>query len=116
MKEKSKGIIYALVASLLISGAQIFFKTVAEQQQTLFNVRIDSYFFLGILMYAIGFYLVLLSFKKQEVTKVYPFISLSYIWILFLSAIFFRETITITKIGGILLIVFGVSFIGGSKI
>ena len=50
-----------------------------------------------------------LALEKLELSHAYPFVSLSFVAVLFLSAALFGEPLTWAKIGGIALIVAGVA-------
>ena len=48
------------------------------------------------------------AMTKFELSRAYPFTSLSFVLILFLSAILFRESVTVPKILGMIFIVIGI--------
>ncbi len=48
------------------------------------------------------------AMTKFELSHAYPFISLSFVFVLILSVFFFHETITLPKMLGVLLIVTGI--------
>ncbi len=70
----------------------------------IFNPWIASAF-IGAFVSAI---LWMYAMTKVDLSYAYPFMSLSFVFVLFLSHYFFKETITIYKIYGMLLIVAGV--------
>ena len=53
----------------------------------------------------------MLAVKNFELSKVYPFMGLNFILVMFLSYFFFGEQINLNKIGGVLLILLGLIFI-----
>jgi drug/metabolite transporter (DMT)-like permease len=66
------------------------------------------------------FYLVstvpfLIAVKYGELCVLYPFVSLSYVWVVFLSVLFLKEKMNVWKWLGICFIIAGVSFIGIGK-
>ena len=75
--------------------------------KTVFN----PFVFFGLSLYAISSVVWLFVLKKFELSVAYPSLALTYIIIVVLSAIFFKEPLTINKILGVLLIFFGVFFI-----
>ena len=48
---------------------------------------------------------------QGELTILYPMISLGYIWTIVWARLFFKEPFTISKIAGLVMIIFGVALI-----
>ena len=60
---------------------------------------------------AAGFFALLcwmIAMTRFDLSFAYPFMSLAFIFVLILSAIFFRETVTMPKMIGVMLIVAGI--------
>jgi uncharacterized membrane protein len=71
---------------------------------------------MGLVLYAIGGILLILSFRGGEVSVLYPIIATSYIWVSFLSIYFLNELMNLFKWLGVFTIVAGIVLIGhGSK-
>lgn len=110
-------IIVVLVCTILTTSAQISWKfgaerLVMEPVALLLNYPI----WLGFFFYGIGALMLIYSLRYGELSVLYPIIATSYIWVALLSTFFFSEPLTSLKLGGILTIVLGVSFIGyGSR-
>ncbi len=68
----------------------------------------------GIFLYGFATILSLFALKAGELSVLYPFVALQYVWTNFLSARFLEEKITIYKWAGVALIVLGVSLIGSA--
>ena len=68
---------------------------------------------LGLSLYVLGtlFWLTVLS-RVRELSMVYPMISLSYVFVVFLSWVVFHDPITMLKVAGIALICIGVACVG----
>lgn len=49
----------------------------------------------------------MIALNRFELSRVYPFMSLSFVLVLLASAVLFAETVTLAKVAGILLIVAG---------
>ena len=77
----------------------------------LFSMFFNPYVLFGILCYAISliFWLILLS--REELSFIYPLISISYIIVALIGWIFFQEKLTFFRFLGIMLIVGGVYLI-----
>ncbi|MEW6062889.1 MAG: hypothetical protein AB1571_00770 [Nanoarchaeota archaeon] len=67
---------------------------------------------IGVLLYGISTLLFIPALKLGELSVLYPFVATGYIWIIMLSKKYLNESITLTKIISIALIIIGVSFIG----
>jgi len=52
------------------------------------------------------------ALKNAPLSVVYPFVSLSYVWVALMAALFLNERITKSKIIGIFFIILGVALIG----
>ncbi len=66
----------------------------------------------GYCLYGINTMLLTLALRDGELSILYPVISLTFIWVTFLSLLFFRESMSLYKIFGVLLIVAGVAVLG----
>ncbi|UCH35512.1 MAG: multidrug resistance protein [Armatimonadota bacterium] len=73
------------------------------------------YVFLGLALYAISamFWLMVLK-QAQELSYVYPLIGSTYVIVLLLSWLFFKEHITLVRSVGVVLICLGVVFVARS--
>jgi drug/metabolite transporter (DMT)-like permease len=69
-------------------------------------------FFLGIALYGVSTILSLFALKAGELSVLYPFVALQYVWANILSKKYLGESITLLKWAGIGLIFLGVSMIG----
>src|SRR3989338_1981413 len=99
-----------LFCTLLTSTAQIFYKFAAEKIS--FNVLeliTNVNLLMGMLLYAIGGILLILSFRGGEVSVLYPIIATSYIWVSFLSIYFLGEVMNAYKWLGVISIIAGVA-------
>ena len=66
----------------------------------------------GYCLYGLNTVLLTLALKDGELSILYPVISLTFIWVMFLSLVFFKESISVPKILGVLVIVAGVAVLG----
>ena len=67
--------------------------------------------FIGLSCYAVSALLWIIVLSHLEVSKAYPILGLSYIFVLLLSFFLLGESLTLTKILGSFLILFGVVLI-----
>ena len=106
-----------LFCTLLTSTAQIFYKFAAEKLSfNVLSIITNVNLLMGMLLYAVGGILIILSFRGGEVSVLYPIIATSYVWVSFLSIYFLNESMNLYKWLGVFTIVAGIALIGyGSK-
>ncbi len=102
-----------ILATLIGSFGPILLKKASAKRLSKIKSLMTNYhLFGGVALYAIGTVLFIPALKGGDVSVLYPFVSLSYIWISLLSVRFLGEKMSKTKWLGIALIIIGVSFIG----
>ena len=106
-----------LSCTFLTSTAQLFYKYASETLEFNFLSLITNYnLLLGMLLYAIGGTILILSFRGGEVSVLYPIIATSYIWVSFLSIYFLGESMNPFKWIGVFTIMAGIILVGfGSR-
>ncbi len=72
----------------------------------------NYHLFGGVSLYALGTVLFIPALKGGDLSILYPFVALTYIWVSLLSVKFLGEKMNFMKWMGISLIIVGVSFIG----
>ena len=105
-------ILLVLLASIIGSFGAVFLKLGAEPLKNglryIFNWKLIA----GILFYLGSSVPYVLGMKHGELSVLYPMVSASYICALFWSRLFFKEPITMGKIGALALILLGIVCIG----
>jgi len=100
-------------ATLFGSFGPILLKKASTKKFSNIKSLISNYpLFGGIGLYAIGTMLFIPALKGGDLSILYPFVSVSYIWVSLLSVKFLGEKMNSIKWLGIALIIVGVSFIG----
>ena len=117
MATKLWAALLVLFTTLLTSSAQLFYKFgSATVSLNLLELFTNYYLIGGLLLYAVGGTLMIVSFRGGEVSVLYPIIATSYIWVSFLSMFFLGETMNEFKWFGVVIIIAGIALIGyGSK-
>ena len=69
----------------------------------------------GYSLYGISTVLLVLALRDGELSILYPVISLTYVWVTFLSLLFFKESMNPYKLLGVLIIVLGVAILGRGR-
>ncbi|MBW2997273.1 EamA family transporter [Candidatus Woesearchaeota archaeon] len=102
-----------VVVSLLSAVATFFLKLASKDVSLNLKKLIKNWkLFLGVVFYGIGTLLALVAFRGGELSVLYPFVALQYIWANILSKKYLDEKISVIKWLGIVLIFIGVSLIG----
>ncbi len=72
--------------------------------------------FAGYCLYGVNTFLIAVALKGRELSRLYPIIALTYVWVTFLSLIFFPdEHLNFFRAIGIAFVVGGVSILGFKK-
>jgi undecaprenyl phosphate-alpha-L-ara4N flippase subunit ArnF len=79
----------------------------SQKLSFLFKAFLDPYILTGFFAALIASIFWMAVMTKFEISFAYPFMSLSFFMVLFLSALLLGETITIGKVVGLLVIIFG---------
>jgi len=113
MKARHWAILIVIFSTFITASAQFFLKTSSETTSFNLSELISNYpLILGCILYGVGAILLIISLKHGELSVVYPFYSLSYIWVTYISLRFLGETVNAINWVGALFIVSGVIFIG----
>lgn len=102
------------ISTILVSFAQVAFKMAWSDSALSFSLL--SKVLLGLGLYAGGAVLFMVALRNKKVSYLFPFLTLSYVWVILLSAYLFQEAITLGKILGVSLIFTGIFliYVGGS--
>ncbi|MDP3764991.1 MAG: EamA family transporter [Nanoarchaeota archaeon] len=104
-----------LVISATIIGAFgpiLLKKASAKKLSSIKSLSTNYHLFGGVALYAIGTMLFIPALKGGELSVLYPFVALAYVWVSLLSVKFLGEKMNKLKWFGIVLIIVGVSLIG----
>ncbi|MDP6547623.1 MAG: EamA family transporter [Candidatus Woesearchaeota archaeon] len=102
-----------VLATLIGAFGPILLKKASAKKLSKISSLIRNYhLFGGIFLYALGTVLFIPALKGGDLSILYPFVALAYVWVSLLSVKFLGEKMNSMKWIGILLIILGVSFIG----
>ena len=102
-----------VLASIVAALGPIYLKRGSKKFKLNIRALIKNYELIaGIAFYAASTVLFIPALKGGELSVLYPLVSLTYIWVSFLSVKMLNEKMNKFKWLGILLIIIGVSFIG----
>ena len=93
-------------------GPILLKKASAKKLSSIKELAKNYYLFGGVALYGISTVLFIPALKGGDLSVLYPFLALVYIWVSLLSVKFLGEGMNKLKWFGIALIIIGVSFIG----
>lgn len=93
-------------------GPILLKKASAKSLSNISSLMTNYHLFGGVVLYAFGIIFFIPALKAGDLSVLYPFVALSYIWVSLLSVKFLGEKMNKFKWIGIALIILGVSFIG----
>jgi drug/metabolite transporter (DMT)-like permease len=112
MKTPLSSIILVLVGSFFGSFGAVFLKLGAEHMKGSIARLLTNYWLAtGIAFYLLSSVFYMMGVSQGQLTVLYPMVSLGYIWAILWARLFFKEPFTLPKIGGLMLIIFGVALI-----
>jgi multidrug transporter EmrE-like cation transporter len=111
---RNHSVLLVFICTILGAAAQILMKMGSAHMNHFDVVRVltDWQLFAGYALYGVNTLLLMLALRDGELSKLYPIIALTYVWVTLLSAYFFHEALTFWKAAGIAIIVAGVTVLG----
>ncbi len=101
-------LVLVISSTLLGAGGALFFKKGVGSIRKMFT---SGYLWYGLFLYGLSVILYVAALRFEELTVVYPLVSLTYIWTIIFAAKYLNEKITSTKIIAVSGIIVGVLFI-----
>lgn len=109
-----KGIILMVLCTLFTAFGQLFFKFSARSfSLSISGILLNYPLIIGFFFYGVGSLLLILALRYGDLSQLYPFIALTFVWVLIIAVTVFHELLNSFKIAAIILIFFGIIFIGG---
>lgn len=113
MATQTWAILLVISATLVGAFGPILLKKASEKKlSSLKSLSTNYHLFGGVALYGLGTMLFIPALKGGDLSVLYPFVALTYIWVSLLSVKFLGEKMNRMKWIGIVLIILGVSFIG----
>ena len=105
-------IIFVLIATIIGAFGALFLKLGSSTAKLDFNIFRNLKLMTGFVFYGLSSVFFLIALRHEDLSVLYLFISLSYVWVSFLSIRYLGEKMNLWKWAGIALIIIGVSLIG----
>ena len=113
MKTELWAVGLVFLASIVAALGPIFLKRGSKKFRLNIRALLKNYSLIaGVALYGISTVLFVPALKGGDLSVLYPLVSLTYVWVSFLSIRMLNEKMNALKWIGILLIIIGVSFIG----
>ena len=102
-----------VLATLIGAFGPILLKKASAKKLSSIRSLVKNYYlFGGVALYGVGTVIFIPALKGGDLSVLYPFVALVYVWVSLLSVKFLGEKMNRLKWIGIALIIFGVTFIG----
>ena len=105
VKKNKKGILLMVVSSICVCIGQLLWK-ISSKEGMLSLI-------LGFAFYGLGALIMLIAYKFGSLSVLQPVLSLNYVISIILASAVLKESVTLMKCIGILIIIFGVVSIAG---
>jgi uncharacterized membrane protein len=106
-------ILMIIFCTLLTSSGQYLIKIGTETLSlSLLSIVTNIPLIFGFFLYGLGGIVLVIALKYGELSVLYPFIALSFIWVAFISINFLNEFMSLFNWFGMVAIIGGVSLIG----
>jgi drug/metabolite transporter (DMT)-like permease len=109
-----QSVLLVFLCTLIGAAAQVFMKTGGARLHGFDPARIltDLPLLAGYACYALNTLLLMLALRDGELSKLYPIIALTFVWVNILSIVLFQERLNAWKVAGMLAIMSGVAMLG----
>ena len=114
MKTQLWAIGLVVIAGLIGGLGPVYLKKASSiiNLKKLSTIYKNWFLIIGVLIYGVGTLLFIPALKGGELSVLYPFIGLVYVWVSVYSVILLKERMNLLKWLGVISIIIGVAFIG----
>ncbi|MDR1815274.1 MAG: DMT family transporter [Clostridiales Family XIII bacterium] len=113
IQKNKKGILMMLCSAVLVSFGQMYLKVYRMEDASGFVPHGLAALALGFFLYVVGALIMIYAYRFGRLSVLQPVLSVGYVLAIFIGVFFLGEQMTPARVGGILVIVFGVILIGG---
>jgi drug/metabolite transporter (DMT)-like permease len=115
-KDLKIGILIMFLCTLFTAVGQLFFKYGSvDFEWNLFALLTNYDLVVGFIFYAVGAMLLIMALKFGKLSILYPFVALTFIWVMLISVWFLGESLNNFKFGAMIFIVLGIILITGGN-
>ncbi|MDZ7637661.1 MAG: hypothetical protein U5J83_05340 [Bryobacterales bacterium] len=115
---RRKAIILVLLCTVLGAGAQLLLKMGSQGVDTaslfsiVWSMATNVPLVAGLALYGLSMVLFVHALRNEQLSLLYPLISLTYIWVTVVSIVLLNESVSFWKVAGVAVIVAGVACLG----
>ncbi|MCC7342912.1 MAG: hypothetical protein IT170_17655 [Bryobacterales bacterium] len=115
---RRKAILLVLFCTVLGAAAQLLLKMGSQGVDTssllniVWSMAMNVPLIAGLALYGLSMVLFVHALRNEQLSLLYPLISLTYIWVTAVSIAFLNESVSFWKIAGVAVIVAGVALLG----
>ena len=115
---RRKAIILVLFCTVLGAAAQLLLKMGSQAVDTaslysiVWSMAANVPLVAGLALYGLSMVLFVHALRNEQLSLLYPLISLTYIWVTAVSILFLNESVSFWKVAGVVVIVAGVACLG----
>ncbi len=115
---RRKAIILVLFCTVLGAAAQLLLKMGSQAVDTaslysiVWSMAMNVPLVTGLALYGLSMVLFVHALRNEQLSLLYPLISLTYIWVTTVSILFLNESVSFWKVTGVVVIVAGVACLG----
>lgn len=115
---RRKAIILVFLCTVLGAAAQLLLKVGSQAVETAtlwsmaWSMATSIPLVAGLSLYGLSTVLFIYALRNEQLSLLYPLISLTYIWVTIISVALLGESLSIWKVSGVLVIVSGVALLG----
>lgn len=115
---RRKAIVLVLFCTVLGAAAQLLLKVGSGAVETgslwttAWSMAMNFPLILGLSLYGLSTVLFIHALRNEQLSLLYPLISLTYIWVTIVSVTVLGESLSVWKVAGVLVIVSGVALLG----
>ncbi|MCL4784899.1 MAG: hypothetical protein KJZ70_17865 [Bryobacterales bacterium] len=115
---RRKAIVLVLFCTVLGAAAQLLLKVGSQAVNTaslyaiVWSMATNVPLVSGLALYGLSMVLFVHALRNEQLSLLYPLISLTYIWVTAVSILFLNESVSFWKLAGVVVIVAGVACLG----
>jgi len=112
--KKTWGIILILFCSVINASSQFTLKLASLKSNIISfsKININIWLVIGYILYGFSTIILILALRKGPLSTLYPFLSLTYVWVIIFSPILFvTDSFSLNKLLGVCFIIIGIFFV-----
>lgn len=105
-------VLLMLLCGLATAAGQIIWKKGSAEITSITSFLLNKFVIIGFILYALASVTYIIALKHAELSRVFPMISLSFVWVTLYAAIVLQEKLQTSSIIGLVAILAGITLLG----